>query len=113
MTLDDLRKAAELLPPGASLILPREAVLGAIASQPAPVSVESSTWREKLWTCPAETRLGVREVAEALDRPTTFVYRAVAKSKGAHRLPSTRFGGELAFTAGEVRDWIERESEAA
>jgi predicted DNA-binding transcriptional regulator AlpA len=115
VTLDELRRAAELLPPGASVTLPREALLDAIA---APVSLDiettgAATWREKLWTCPGDTRLGVPEVAEALNRPVSAVYRAVAKKEGAHRLPASRLGGELVFTAADVRAWIERESVAA
>ena len=55
--------------------------------EPVPLS-----WREKLWLVPAETRLGVREVAE--------------KSEKAP-LPPRKLAGELVFTAGELRAWIE------
>jgi len=68
------------------------------------------TWRERLWTCPPDTRLGVREVAEALGRPKSWVYRAVASARGVHRLPAARLNGELVFEAGAVREWIEREA---
>lgn len=105
MTLDDLRRAAELLPEGASLTVSRDAVLDAIKGP--------SSWRERLWTCADATRLSVPEVADALGRPLSWVYRAVAEGRGVHRLPAQRLSGELVFTASEVRAWIERESEAA
>ncbi|HJQ65575.1 MAG TPA: hypothetical protein VJ816_04320 [Gemmatimonadales bacterium] len=69
------------------------------------------TWRERLWTCPPETRLGVSDVAEAFGRPRSWVYRAVAEKRGPHRLHARRLGGELVFEAGEVRLWIERMEE--
>lgn len=117
MTLDELRHIAELLPPGGAITIPREALRAAFGSPTLENSHERAngaapTWREKLWTCPAETRLGVREVAEAMGRARSFVYRAVAAKQGAHRLPATRLGGELMFEAGAVRDWIGAEAGA-
>jgi len=50
MTLADLRRAAELLPAGASLTLPRDAVLAALAGTDGergdvvPVAVEPERW---------------------------------------------------------------------
>lgn len=94
----------------------------------APADVVSDTWRERLWTCPAETRLGVPEVAEALGRPKSWVYRAVSgvryagkrfrkgkRPKGVHLdkvprspLPAEKVDGELVFEAGAVREWVNR-----
>ena len=69
------------------------------------------SWRERLWTCPADMRMGVREVAEALDRSPDYVYRAVnadrAAEKGRNPLPCSRLDGELVFTAGAVRAWLQ------
>lgn len=66
----------------------------------------------RLWTVPAEMRLGVLEVAEAVGRSRDWVYRACsaeqAKAKGRSPLPCSRLDGELVFTAGAVRDWITR-----
>jgi hypothetical protein len=69
-------------------------------------------WRERLWTCPAATRLGVREVAEAMNRPRSWVYRATSSRRAGRRLPATHLSGELSFSAEAVRRWI-REQETA
>lgn len=65
------------------------------------------TWREKLWLVPAETRLGVREVAEAIGRPVSWVYRRTSEKSDKAPLPFRKLDGELVFTAGEVRAWVE------
>ena len=65
------------------------------------------TWRERLWLVPAETRLGVREVAEALGRSTSWLYRHTGpKCDSADLIPHRKLEGELVFTAGEVRAWV-------
>ena len=117
MTLEELRRAAELLPDGASLTIPCAALLDAINGARGKRGAErdttpaaATTWRERLWECPPETRLSVRDVAEALGRPRSYVYRAVAPKHGEHRLPASRFGGELVFQAGVVRAWVQRGS---
>ncbi len=116
MTLAELRRAVELLPSGAALTLPREALLEALTDAHtgtpggiAPTETAGVSWRERLWTCPSDTRLGVREVCEALGKPKSWVYRAVAAKRGKHRLPARRLGGELVFEAGKVRAWVQRE----
>ncbi|CAN5872266.1 hypothetical protein BH11GEM2_BH11GEM2_06700 [soil metagenome] len=82
------------------------------AQQPAttPLSVSEAlgtTWRERLWSVPPETRLGVREAAEALGRPKSWVYRHTAeKGMGEDRLPHRKLDGELLFVAGELRAWL-------
>ena len=109
-----LRCLAEALPPGSAVPVPREVLLELVTSQKgaeptvSPVAAPV-TWRERLWTCPGDTRLGVRELAEALGRPRSWVYRAVAGKREAKRLPAFRFGGELSFEAGAVREWIEQQ----
>jgi hypothetical protein len=65
------------------------------------------TWREKLWLVPAETRLGVRETAEAIGRPRSWVYRRTAEKSAKALLPHRKLDGELVFTAGELRVWVE------
>lgn len=66
-----------------------------------------STWRERLWTVPAETRMGVREVAEAAGRPVSWVYRRSGEKAKKARLPHRKLDGELVFVAGEVRSWLQ------
>jgi hypothetical protein len=90
-----------------------EEALSAVGSTPAPLPTDASstlpmTWRERLWLVPDETRLGVREVAEALGRSADFVYRHTGAASTATRIPHRKLDGELVFTAGEVRDWIRR-----
>lgn len=72
---------------------------------PAPAPLEPATWREKLWTVDGATRLGVVEVAEALDRPKSYVYARTGPS-AANPLPHRKLDGSLVFTAGELRAWI-------
>jgi hypothetical protein len=73
----------------------------------APPEVLQLTWREKLWLVPAETRLGVREAAEAIGRPASWVYRRTAEKSAKALLPHRKLDGELVFTAGELRVWVE------
>lgn len=69
------------------------------------------TWRERIWTVPAERRLGTREVLEALGRSRTWLYRAMCEEQGPDRFPHRKLDGELVFTAGEVRHWIRSQEE--
>src|SRR5688500_12817982 len=62
---DECRKAA-----GATDARPAFSFALPIDAPPAPPA-----WREKLWTCPEATRLGVVELAEAVGRPKSWVYR--------------------------------------
>lgn len=124
MNLDELREHlaqraqdAETVQATAPVALIYRAVLKDLAraadgtDQTTPATV--TTWRERLWTCPPETRLGVCEVAEALGRPKSWVYRAVSAKRGPCRLPCRRLDGELVFEAGTVRTWIARTEESA
>jgi len=65
-----------------------------------------ASWRERVWLVPDETRLGVRDVAEALSRSTSWVYKKASRAAGSRGLPCRKLEGELAFTAGELRAWI-------
>jgi len=98
-TLADLRRSAECLPVGTSISIPREALIAAL-------DAPASEWREKIWICPPETRLGVAEVAGALGRPKSFVYRATGPAAGDSRIPHRKLAGELVFLASEIRAWI-------
>jgi predicted DNA-binding transcriptional regulator AlpA len=74
--------------------------------EPEPETESSLTWRERLWTCPSETRLMVEEVAEALgDRSQDTIYRLTKREQDP--LPCRKLAGRLVFVAQEVRDWVE------
>lgn len=82
----------------------------ATPTMPVPESMPdglAAPWSERIWTTHAETRLGVREAAEAIRRPTSFVYRHTsAKCAAGERLPYRKLDGELLFVAGELRTWL-------
>ncbi len=80
------------------------------AAQAVPTALQIS-WRERLWTVPAETRLGVAEVAEAMGRPRSWVYRHTGPSSSRARIPHRKLDGALVFTAGEVRAWVQKREE--
>ena len=73
---------------------------------PGPREAEVTTWRERLWTVPPETRLGVRELTEATGRSRDWVYRHTAASTTRARLPHRKLDGQIVFAAGEVRAWL-------
>ena len=113
-----LRAIADVLPDSAGVTLQVAEIRvwlaeepGASSSMPLPVDSGAQTWREKLWTCPPETRLGVSEVSDALDRSRNWTYRAVsparARERGRDPLPCARLDGVLVFTAGAVRRWVQ------
>ncbi|HKO13813.1 MAG TPA: hypothetical protein VJV22_17725 [Acidobacteriaceae bacterium] len=69
------------------------------------------SWREKLWTVPAETRLGIMELTEALGQPSSWVYRRTSLKTGLVQLPHRKLDGELVFVTSEIRDWLETQEE--
>lgn len=80
---------------------------------PAPAVVPSGaewSWRERLWVVPAETRMGVEELAEALGHPKSWIY-ARTGPKAEDRIPHRKLDGMLFFAAGEVRSWIREREE--
>jgi len=91
-------------------------VKGAIAAEMEGLAPEGradgTIWAEKLWTCPPETRLGVRELAEAIGRPRSWVYRHTSPRGDLAPIPHGRLDGLLVFTAGAVRDWLRANEEA-
>lgn len=72
---------------------------------------EPTTWRERLWTVPEETRIGVRELAQAVGRTPSWVYRHTSTKSGLPLLPHRKLDGELIFVVGEVRTWIRSHEE--
>ena len=69
---------------------------------PDPARAPMPSWRERLWLCPPDTRLGLAEVCEALGRSKGFVYRLTRTKDIPHR----KLDGVLVFKAGDVRDWV-------
>lgn len=113
-SLQQLRDWAASAPAG-TLIVASElarvlegAVEAAPADRLATAAPEPPTWRERLWTCHADVRLGVNELCEALDRPESWVYRHTSPASGLARLPHRKLDNALVFTAGEIRTWIQR-----
>lgn len=102
MTADDLRRAAELLPPGASVTLPREALLEALGAKgPALVADASPRSEPDHWFTAEETatklnvsvrwcydhadQLGVRRLSR---RCVRFSARAVERHMNRRRTGS-------------------------
>lgn len=73
--------------------------------------IEHQTWRERLWTVPAGTRLGISEVAEAVGRSKSWVYRRTSPKSAKAPLPHGKLDGELVFEAGRIREWLETHGE--
>ena len=79
---------------------------------PVAASPVEPTWRERLWTAPSETRISVRELAEAIGRPRSWVYRRTAPNGDRSPIPHRKLDGELTFVIGEIRGWmLEHETE--
>lgn len=74
-------------------------------------STTDAAWREKIWTAPAETRLGIAEAAEALGRPRSFIYRRTSAKSSLSKIPHRKLDGALVFLAGELRSWLASEEE--
>lgn len=92
-TLIDARALAQLLPAGE--------VQTSGNPTPAPL-----TWRERLWTVPPETRIGMAELCEALGRPKSWVWRHTGPQSPGARLPHRKLEGELVFVVGELRQYV-------
>jgi predicted DNA-binding transcriptional regulator AlpA len=80
------------------------------AREPSPEPVLG--WREKFWLVPAETRLGLVELTEALGKPKSWVYRHTSEKSGLPRIPHRKLDGSLIFVVGEVRAWLREHEES-
>lgn len=111
MSLASLRDWLAKAPPGT--MVPAAAVLEQLdASEPpaplrTPDPARASAWRERFWTCPPETRIGVVELAEAIGRTKSWVYRHTSAKGGYSIIPHAKLDGELIFVVGAVRAWLE------
>ncbi len=116
-TLQELLAWLTAAPPGTSLEAAAmhdllEPFVEAPSPPPTTQPVEP-TWRERLWTVPAQTRIGVKELAEAVARPVSWVYHHTSRNGHGAGLPYRRLGGELVFVVGEIRAWLERQEAAS
>ncbi|HUG00646.1 MAG TPA: hypothetical protein VML95_02150 [Longimicrobiales bacterium] len=116
MNRTELERWCAQAPPGA--LVPAAWVAEALEAEgdtparpPTPVvATEPASWRTRLWIVPANTRLGVSELTEALGRSRDWAYRHTSP-KATHRLPHRKLDGELVFLAGELRAWLSEHEE--
>lgn len=111
MTLEELDAFVRSAPPGT--LLPASTVADSLADRApsrndTPVATAAASWRERLWTVTAETRLDVEQLSEAIGRPRSWIYRHTSAKSDRPRLPHRKLDGQLTFLAGEIRHWIER-----
>jgi predicted DNA-binding transcriptional regulator AlpA len=82
------------------------------ACVPAPVE---ATWRERFCTVPDGTRMNAHEVAEAIGKPISWLYRRTSERSlalnGRTPIPHRKLDGALTFIAGEVREWLKEQEE--
>ena len=107
-TFSDLLIWLQASPPGT--LVPVLAIVQALASaepdvQP-PAAREHQSWRERLWTCDPQTRIGCVELAEAVGRSKSWVYRCTSRKAKGPRIPHRLLQGELIFIVGEIRDGV-------
>ena len=76
------------------------------ASNQPPPDMSEPTWRERLWTAPAESRIGRDELLEAVGRPASWLYRHTSQKGDCARIPHRKMDNELVFVVGEVRQWL-------
>lgn len=107
-----VRDWLESAPPTANLTL-SGAQLRDLLSMTAPgpqpcADFGAETWRERIWTVPPETRIGVPELAEALGRSSNWVHAHTSSRRaGEGRIPHRKLDGRLSFLVGEVLAWLE------
>ena len=61
-----------------------------------------TTAAERLWSCPDQTRYTVTELAAALNRPKSYIYKHTAN----RTIPFTKIDGQNTFIVSEVRRWV-------
>lgn len=63
--------------------------------------------RERFWEMQGEIRLTAKELAAALGKPASWVYRHTSPRSGLRSLPFRKeTGGALVFVVDEIRQWI-------
>lgn len=115
MTLADVVRWLEQAP--GDTLLPARSVLEMLrgatptAEVTPDIQPQPTSWRERLWTVPPETRLGVAELSQAIGRPRSWIYRHTSRASGLPLLPHAKLDGELVFTASEIRAWLAQHEE--
>src|SRR4051812_12115944 len=95
---DDLRRAAELLPEGASLTIPREALLDALAASSNADTPVTPKVRE------ADRWISADEVGQRLSVSRRYVYAHRRSFPFAKELP----GGSIRFSEAGLLRWMQR-----
>ena len=113
--LSEFMRWLEEAPPEA--LLPVRLVLArmreaSISVRTSSAVVHETTWRERLWTAPVDTRLGVSELSEAMGRPKSWIYRHTSAKSGLELLPHRRLDGVLVFVIGEIRQWLTQQEDS-
>ena len=86
-----------------------EQAVVALRKTPDPVEVAlpvTLPWNALIWVVDPETRLNVKEAAQALGRPVSFLYRHTSQNGTGEAIPCTREFGRLTFTAAGLREWM-------
>ncbi|HKW09663.1 MAG TPA: hypothetical protein VJO33_04740 [Gemmatimonadaceae bacterium] len=78
----------------------------------APRESAATTWRERLWTAPPDTRLGISELSEAIGRPKSWIYKRTSQKSAFAPIPHRHLDGGLVFVAGELRQWLAQQEQA-
>ncbi len=94
-------------PPGT--LVPVDAVREALrlsGDGPKATARHLDSWRERLWTAPPETRLGVKELAAAVGHSPSWVWKRTRPGAPGGSIPHRKRDAELVFLAGEVRAWL-------
>ncbi len=109
MSVAELLAALRQMPPGTMVPAAEMAThLEEVSpmGDPTPGHGSDPTWMERLWTAPPETRIGVRELADAMGRPRSWVYRRTAPNGERAPIPHRKLDSELVFVVEEIRSWV-------
>ncbi len=114
MTFEQLLSLVRECPPGT--LIPTTVVADALGNHSPSQSPDANivallpaqSWRENLWAVPAETRLGIDQLCEAISRKRSWCYRHTSRKSDLPRIPHRKLDGQLVFVAGEIRTWIQR-----
>jgi predicted DNA-binding transcriptional regulator AlpA len=100
----DLRRAAELLPPGASLVLPCEALLAALDGVDGAGDAKASREAATRGEADTDRWLSAKDVATRLGVSPRYVYAHRRFFPFARELP----GGAVRFSERGLRRWMDR-----